>query len=102
MDYSRGNTIASIKEDDSPRRLNSLGNTDLLLSRRATLAPLSTRNHKAATTSGVSATESKLIIALRRQLQDAKHLLEKDHFMKLRLVEGARDLKSQLVEALSS
>lgn len=66
------------------------------------MGPLSVRNNKQATTSGVSATESKLIIALRRQLIEAKQLLEKDHFIKLKLVEGARDLKRQLVEALNA
>ena len=67
LDYSRRNTIAvTNKEDETPRRLHSLGNTDLLLGRRATLAPLSARNQNGVTTSGVSATESKLIITLRK------------------------------------
>ena len=48
------------------------------------------------TTSGVSATESKLIIALRKQLTDARGVIEHDHLMKLKLIEGARGLKSQL------
>ena len=66
-DYSRRNTIAvTNKEDETPRRLHSLGNTELLLGRRATLAPLSARNQNGVTTSGVSATESKLIITLRK------------------------------------
>ena len=30
----------------------------------------------------------------------AKELLEKEHSIKLRLIEGARDLKRQLIEAL--
>ena len=66
------------------------------------MAPLSARNQnsKQATTSGVSATESKLIIALRKQLLEAKQLLEQDHFIKLKLVEGARSLKYQLVQVL--
>lgn len=66
------------------------------------MAPLSVRNSKLATTSAVSMTESKLIIALRRQLLEAKRLLEKDHLIKLKLVEGARNLKHQLIEALKS
>ena len=54
------------------------------------------------TTSGVSATESKLIIALRKQLTDARGIIEHDHLMKLKLIEGARGLKNQLHEALSN
>ena len=53
-----------------------------------------------AVTSNVSLTESKLIIALKKQLMEAKALLEKEHFIKLRLIEGARDLKHQLLNAL--
>ena len=51
-------------------------------------------------TTNVSLTESKLIIALKKQLLEAKALLEKEHYFKMRLIEGARDLKRQLVQAL--
>lgn len=44
-------------------------------------------------------TESALIIALRRQLIEAKSLLEKEHKAKLQLVEAARFLRSKLVAA---
>ena len=53
-----------------------------------------------ALTTNVSLTESKLIIALKKQLVEAKVLLEREHMVKMRLIEGARDLKRQLVEAL--
>ena len=53
-----------------------------------------------ALTTNVSLTESKLIIALKKKLVEAKVLLEKEHAVKMRLIEGARDLKRQLVEAL--
>ena len=51
-------------------------------------------------TSNVSLTESKLIIALKKQLVDARNLLEHERLVKLKLIEGARDLKRQLTEAL--
>ena len=86
----------------SPKRLNSFGNTDQMLRRSTLCAPLSAQNQKAVTTSGVSATESKLIIALRKQLTDARGIIEHDHLMKLKLIEGARSLKSQLDEAHSN
>jgi len=53
-----------------------------------------TDEHKLAVTSCVSQTESKLIIALKKQLVEAKALLEQEHLVKLRLVEGARHLKA--------
>ena len=46
-----------------------------------------------AITSNVSQTESKLIIALKKQLLEAKALLENEHNAKLKLIEGARNLK---------
>ena len=49
-----------------------------------------------AVTSGVSLTESKLIIALRKDLTQARELLEREHAIKMKLIEGARDLKHQL------
>ena len=53
-----------------------------------------------AVTSSVSLTESKLIIALKKQLIEAKALLEREHAIKLRLIEGARSLKHELVQAI--
>ena len=55
---------------------------------------------KLAITSNVSLTESKLIIALKKQLLEAKALLEKEHAFKLRLIEGARDLKHRLMVSM--
>ena len=55
-----------------------------------------------ALSSNISLTESKLIIALKKKLVDAKKLMEQERKIKLRLIEGARDLKRQLVEALKS
>ena len=59
-----------------------------------------THANKRAITSNVSLTESKLIIALKKQLLEAKSLLEREHTFKLKLIEGARDLKRRLMDAL--
>ena len=70
------------------------------------IQPLTARNQSQqnirslAMTSGVSLTESKLIIALRKELSTALSLLENEYAIKLKLVEGARDLKRQLTQAL--
>ena len=61
---------------------------------------LGAKNKHPALTSNVSLTESKLIIALKKQLVEAKALLEREHAFKLRLIEGARDLKRRLEDAL--
>jgi len=57
------------------------------------------RNASLAVTSGVGTTESKLIIALKRQLVQAKEIIERDHLAKLKLVQMARGLRSQLLKA---
>lgn len=46
-----------------------------------------------AVTSSVSLTESKLIIALKKQLIEAKALLEMEQTIKMKLIEGARNMK---------
>ena len=80
---------------------------DLLSTNRqaSIVIPMSVRNQNEnyrsmAVTSGVSLTESKLIIALRKDLTQARDLLEREHAIKMKLIEGARDLKHQLQMAL--
>ena len=46
-----------------------------------------------AMTSNVNATEAKLIIELKKKLVEAKNLIDLDQAVKMRLIEGARDLK---------
>lgn len=59
------------------------------------IQPMTARNNRiSAVTSKVSATEAKLIIALRKELLIASQLIEKDKKQKEKLVEIARTLRT--------